>query len=194
VEELPSPTGGNIIDHAVLWDKGDDRLNNLIGRPGVTCDSLRDQRQQEIVGTMMGPAGNADTHHFRLSPVVTLPVPVSSFTASGSVGIAGYLLTETNVTPDANDIGWSTAIPTSYSFTGYGIKNVCAWVKDPAGNISAGACTKVNIIRNAPPTVGWFTMPAQSAHVPFHQQFQRLQQDRRDRLPGNRERHHSGRE
>ncbi|NVN92035.1 MAG: DUF3466 family protein [Desulfuromonadales bacterium] len=158
------PAGGDIINHAVLWDRGQMiDLNNVIdpasGATLVYANGINDNG--EIVGSMKTTA-DTNTHHFRLSPVITIPVPVSSFTATGSLDIAGYLLTESSVTPAPDNAGWSASKPDSYSFSGYGVKNICAWAKDSAGNISAGSCTTINIIRNAPPVVGWFSMPANS--------------------------------
>jgi probable HAF family extracellular repeat protein len=167
------PSGGNAINHAVLWDKGTMvDLNTLIDpASGFTMEYAQGINDNgEIVGTMKSTT-DGYKHHFRLSPTISLPVSVGSFTASDTNGIAGYLLTETTTTPATDDAGWTSDPPTSYSFTGFGPHNICAWVKDNNGNISASSCTTVNIVRNEPPVVGWFTMPEHStiSTVPISQ-------------------------
>jgi hypothetical protein len=66
-----------------------------------------------------------------------LTVPVTAFTAADNVGVAGYLLTESAGTPDANSYAWSASAPTSYTFASAGAKTLYAWAKDAAGNVSA---------------------------------------------------------
>lgn len=66
----------------------------------------------------------------------SLVIPVSEFTASGSSEITGYLITENNVSPEIEGEGWSNEPPASYTFTSEGTKNLYAWVKDVAGNVS----------------------------------------------------------
>ncbi|MBJ6725068.1 MBG domain-containing protein [Geomesophilobacter sediminis] len=152
-------------DHAVLWNQGSAiDLNTLIDpATGYTlwhADGINDNG--DIVGSM-AVAGSMEARHFRLSPVFgsTITVPVTAFT--GSAGATGYLLQEGNVTPGANAAGWSASAPGSYAFSGYGVKTLCAFVKDGAGNVSPGACSQVNVIRNTLPVIGWFSMPASAA-------------------------------
>ncbi len=47
-----------------------------------------------------------------------------------------YLITESSVQPSASATQWSTTKPTNYSFATPGTKQLYAWVKDAAGNVS----------------------------------------------------------
>ncbi len=80
-----------------------------------------------------------------ISPVVSfsigytssaLTIPIDIFTATDNVGVSGYLLTESSVSPSSNTVGWSNTPQQSYTFTSSGFKTLYAWAKDGAGNIS----------------------------------------------------------
>ena len=89
----------------------------------------------------------------------TLTVSISKFTASDNqVTIAGYKLTESTAAPQAQDSGWSSTKPTSFTFASGGSKTLYAWVKDQAGNVSLAKSTRVTIDMTAP-TVTTFTLP-----------------------------------
>jgi hypothetical protein len=75
----------------------------------------------------------------------SLIVPVSTFTATDNISVTGFKITETATVPNANDAGWSTNAPSSYTFSTEGSKTLYAWVKDAAGNISTGSMDKVVI-------------------------------------------------
>lgn len=75
----------------------------------------------------------------------SLTVPVTSFTATDNVGVTGYLVNESSVAPLPNISGWSATAPTSYTFTSEGSKTLYAWVKDAAGNVSAGKSVPVTV-------------------------------------------------
>ena len=79
------------------------------------------------------------------STASSLTVSISSFTATDTVGVTGYLITESSNTPLSNDGGWSGTAPTSYTFTSQGAKTLYAWVKDAAGNVSASMSGTVSI-------------------------------------------------
>ena len=85
---------------------------------------------------------------------------ISSFTASDKVGVVGYLVTESASAPSANAIGWSASVPSSFTFSGEGVRTAYAWTKDAAGNVSAGLSRSVTITLpdTAAPTVSldWF--------------------------------------
>jgi hypothetical protein len=66
----------------------------------------------------------------------SLEIAINIFQATDNTGITGFKLTETPSEPDAREIGWNEAPPTSYHFDTEGIKTVYAWVKDAAGNVS----------------------------------------------------------
>ena len=90
----------------------------------------------------------------------SLTVAISSFTASDKVGVVGYLVTESASAPSANAIGWSASVPSSFTFSGEGVRTAYAWTKDAAGNVSAGLSRSVTITLpdTAAPTVSldWF--------------------------------------
>ncbi|HPV39729.1 MAG TPA: DUF1566 domain-containing protein [Spirochaetota bacterium] len=63
-------------------------------------------------------------------------IPVD-ITATDDVGVTGYIITETAVTPDLADPGWSGVQPASYAIsTGYGTYELYVWARDLAGNVS----------------------------------------------------------
>ncbi|OHA78670.1 MAG: hypothetical protein A3B07_00495 [Candidatus Yonathbacteria bacterium RIFCSPLOWO2_01_FULL_43_27] len=79
------------------------------------------------------------------STSTSLAVTVSSFTATDTQGVTGYKITETSSAPVSSDTGWSSTAPTTYVFTNAGSKNLYAWAKDSAGNISTGVQASVLI-------------------------------------------------
>lgn len=88
----------------------------------------------------------------------SLTIPISSFTASDNVGIAGYAITTSNTAPTT----WSATKPVSALVSGSGSKTLYAWVKDTAGNVSASTSATVNV-DTTKPVVSSFSAPAQSA-------------------------------
>ena len=60
----------------------------------------------------------------------SLVVSISTFTATDTVGVTGYMVTESATAPVASATGWSGTVPTSYSFTTAGAKTLYAWAKD----------------------------------------------------------------
>ncbi len=77
----------------------------------------------------------------------SLTVPITSFTATDNIGVAGYLLTETSSTPLISNPSWSSTAPTNYIFSAAGVKTLYAWAKDAAGNISSSLNDSVTIDR-----------------------------------------------
>jgi Big-like domain-containing protein len=75
----------------------------------------------------------------------SLLVPVSSFTATDTFGVTGYLITESSTPPSAGAAAWSTSAPTTYTATSTGSHTLYPWARDAAGNVSP-------VIGN-PPTV-----------------------------------------
>ncbi|HMK66582.1 MAG TPA: carboxypeptidase-like regulatory domain-containing protein, partial [Thermodesulfobacteriota bacterium] len=123
-----------------------------------------------------GGGGTADT----VAPTVTaftvpstatsLTVAISSFTASDSVGVTGYLVNESSTKPLATAAGWTAAAPTSYTATASGARTLYAWAKDAAGNVSASRSASVTITLPAgadttPPTVVSFTVPSTASSL-----------------------------
>jgi hypothetical protein len=75
----------------------------------------------------------------------SLTVPITTFVATDNVGVTGYMVTESAVAPLASTSGWSATLPTNYTFSTAGIKNLYVWAKDAAGNVSAGKSAIVTI-------------------------------------------------
>jgi len=98
------------------------------------------------------------------STSTSLTVPVTSFTANDSVGVAGYLITSTSTVPLASASGWSSSVPTSFTFSAQGTQTAYAWAKDAAGNVSSSPSAKINI-DTTPPTVTAFSMPTTSTSL-----------------------------
>lgn len=78
----------------------------------------------------------------------TMMVPITNFTVVSNQTVTGYKLTESSNAPLASDAGWTTTVPTSFTFTSLGIKTLYAWAKDATGNVSASANAKVIIQKN----------------------------------------------
>jgi hypothetical protein len=74
----------------------------------------------------------------------TLTVPVT-LDVTSIIAIAGYYLSEDGTTPAVGDLGWSTALPTSFTFAGRGPRTLYAWVKDAAGRLSARSSATITI-------------------------------------------------
>jgi hypothetical protein len=91
-----------------------------------------------------------------------LTVPVTTLSASDTVGVAAWYLSESATQPPANDAAWSATVPVSYTFDSQGTKTLYAFAKDAAGNISAPAPATVTITMadSIAPTVTAFTIPA----------------------------------
>jgi hypothetical protein len=66
----------------------------------------------------------------------TLTVPIRSFRATDTVGVAGYMVTTTSSKPSGSSPNWTATPPTSYTFTSEGTKRLYPWAKDAAGNVS----------------------------------------------------------
>ena len=75
----------------------------------------------------------------------SLIVPINSLTATDNTDVTGYKFTETNNVPTAEESGWMTTAPESYTFSSAGSKTLYAWAKDAAGNISNPASSNVII-------------------------------------------------
>ncbi len=121
----------------------------------------------------------------------SLTIPIIAFEASDDKFIAGYILTETQNSPLAGDIGWSTSVPATYTFSGdvfapsihssalksgsstsvafleEGTKTLYAWTKDEAGNVSSSVSDQVMITLpdTIKPLLTAFSIPATSASL-----------------------------
>jgi len=80
----------------------------------------------------------------------SLIVSLSSLSATDNIGVTGYLIAESSTKPLAIAPGWSSTIPTSYTFLSVGSKTLYAWAKDAAGNVSTSLSSGVNISLSVP--------------------------------------------
>ena len=103
------------------------------------------------------PDGTAPTVNSFILPTtaVSLTVAVSGLSASDSIGVTGYLVTESATVPAASAIGWSATAPTTFTFSSAGAKTAYAWAKDAAGNvsISRSATTTITLPDTTSPTL-----------------------------------------
>ena len=97
----------------------------------------------------------------------SLVVPITTFTATDSVAVAGYMITRTAVKPAFNAPGWTATPPTSFTFGAPGTKMLYGYSRNSAGKVSAGVLATVTITLNdtAVPVVTGFTIPATSASL-----------------------------
>ena len=72
-------------------------------------------------------------------------VDVTNLAATDNIGVTGYLITESASTPSSGDSGWSSGVPTNFTFSSAGVKTAYAWAKDAIGNVSSGASQTVTI-------------------------------------------------
>lgn len=79
------------------------------------------------------------------SASTSLNVPISTLTAIDNVAVTGYLVNESATSPLSDDIRWSASAPGSYTFATEGSKNLYAWARDAAGNISASINAGVEV-------------------------------------------------
>jgi hypothetical protein len=123
-----------------------------------------------IICTLTGCSGNTVDTTPPVISTFTMPataagleVAVTSFEGmDGSVPCAGYMITETDTPPLADDPRWLPTEQASFTFSSTGEKTAYAWAKDAAGNVSVAATAHVTITLadTTPPTIISFTMPA----------------------------------
>ena len=88
----------------------------------------------------------------------SLTVPVTLI-ANDAIGITGYSLNDTN-----NPATWSADVPLTYTFTYEGTRQLYAFAKDAAGNVSTSAMAEclINLPDLVKPSISNFTIPATS--------------------------------
>ena len=85
----------------------------------------------------------------------SLTIPINSFVAIDSVGIAAYRLTEDPTSPSADDPGWSPSPPSSYTFSSAGKKTLYAWTKNAAGAVSTAMSCSVTVEKGGRDSHEW---------------------------------------
>jgi hypothetical protein len=104
------------------------------------------------------------------SPSTSLNIPITSFTATDSVGVTGYLITESATPPLPTNPGWQGSAPATYTVASDGSYTLYPWAKDAAGNVSAVYATPATVdVDTAAPTVTAFsaTSPSTSLDIPI---------------------------
>ncbi len=71
------------------------------------------------------------------TPSASLNIPITTFTASDNIKVAGYLITRSSTPPASGDPGWAVTKPTTYTVASDGSYKLYPWAKDAAGNVSA---------------------------------------------------------
>ncbi len=84
----------------------------------------------------------------------TLTIAITSLTASDDVAVTGYLVNESATAPAASAAGWTATAPASYTFSSIGSKNLYAWAKDAAGNVSTSMSANAVVL---PEPAGWYS-------------------------------------
>ena len=100
----------------------------------------------------------------------SLNIPITAFSASDDVAVAGYLITESSTPPLAGDANWTASAPTSYTVSGGGSYSLYPWAKDALDNVSAvyGSPASVTVDVTGP-TVDSFavTSPTSNLAIPI---------------------------
>jgi hypothetical protein len=96
------------------------------------------------VVTYDGAAPSVTT--FTADPISTsLDIPITAFTAADDLGVAGYLVTASNVAPAAGDGGWTGSRPATFHVAAVGNYTLYPWAKDAAGQVSAVFASPVSV-------------------------------------------------
>ena len=75
----------------------------------------------------------------------SLTINITSLVATDNIAVTGYLINESPTIPSVSDSGWTSNIPTTYTFTTTGAKTLYAWAKDATGNISTSLSANTTI-------------------------------------------------
>ncbi len=94
----------------------------------------------------------------------SLTISGITLAAADNTGVTGYLITESDTPPAATAVNLPSA-PTSFTVSGTGVRNLYAWARDAAGNVSALYSGRSCIIDTVRPTVDSFTVPATSGSL-----------------------------
>ncbi len=96
-----------------------------------------------------------------------LEVTISTFTATDSTGVTGYIVTESGTKPASGDAGWSGTAQTTYTVADEGLHTLYGYAKDAAGNVSDGVSDQITITLpdTVAPTVTAFDCAATSSSL-----------------------------
>jgi hypothetical protein len=112
---------------------------------------------KDKAGNVSSPASalvNVDTK----APVVTqftvpaqvqgATIPITQLVATDNIAVTAYLVGENKTVPTLNTQGWQSSPPSSFSTGKTGPLTLYAWVRDTAGNISAGKTVNTQVVPN----------------------------------------------
>ena len=85
------------------------------------------------------------------TPTATLNIPITIFTATDNIGVAGYQVTTSAAKPSADAIGWAGAPPSTYTVANDGTYTLYPWAKDTVGNVSAVFGTPRTVVVDTTP-------------------------------------------
>ncbi len=179
------PSGGPAIDLSGTWYPG----TRGVFRPVVyRMSGGAGYGMPGKSGTLMSPAddfgGQSGGGSVDLAPPIvmdfvipstctSLDVPILGLMAIDDVGVTGYMITQSPMTPFADDAGWSAWPPDVFVASGQGTVTLWAWAKDAAGNVSAGVSATTTVTQSASsigadlPSVSSFQNRVRPARLPF---------------------------
>jgi hypothetical protein len=96
------------------------------GVPGIFSVTTLADTEKPVVTTF--------TLHTAVSSAMS--VAVDAFVATDNDIVSGYLVTDTDTPPAADDPGWNATTPATVTLSTAGDNILRAWAKDPAGNVS----------------------------------------------------------
>ncbi|GFO66543.1 hypothetical protein GMLC_01220 [Geomonas limicola] len=122
----------------ILTAKAYDMAGNIGTSSAITVSVFNDV-QAPTLGNFTLPAN-----------VNSTTVAITSLSASDNVAVAGYLISESATAPSSSAVGWNASAPTSFTFSGTGLRTAYAWAKDATGNVSAAKSASVLIDTTLP--------------------------------------------
>jgi chitinase len=141
-------TAGNVAPYTFSWDSTSiaDGSYTLTAKAYDAAGNVQTSNSVVTVKNTLNDTTAPAVSAFSLPGTATaLNVAVSSLSASDNVGVTGYLITESAAAPAAGASGWSSSVPSTFTFAGAGARTAYAWAKDAAGNVSAAKTASVTI-------------------------------------------------
>jgi hypothetical protein len=163
----PEFAGGNVfVDNVFVNDKtGMIGYYYVTGGFGIPLDQAFTRYPNVFTSTGVDTTPPTVTSFAIPATSSSFTIPITDFTATDVVGVTGYLATESPISPDATDPGWSDVPPATFTFTSEGRKRLYAWAIDEAGNVSNSpyATVVIRLPDTTAPTITAFSIPSISA-------------------------------